>query len=204
MIPQLIIIEGLIGAGKTTLSEELARRNGWIAMKEPVEDNPYLEKFYKDPRRYALEMQFWLLSRRFKMHQEAIEMVWKDKKTVIMDRSIYGDAVFCKKNFLDDNIDYDGYHNYLHMRDVMFRFLMVPQKTFYLEVGVDTAIDRIEKRGRDCEKAVSKSYLAGLDRLYGELLIDLEERGSHVTVVNWEKPLDQSIDLVTRHIRGTI
>jgi len=116
---QLIIIEGLIGAGKTTLSRQLGEELSYRVMEEPTIDNPYLDKYYEDPKRWALEMQFWLMSRRFEMHQEAIEHIWKTRQSVIMDRSIYGDAVFCRKNFLDGNIEKIGYDTYLKMREVM-------------------------------------------------------------------------------------
>ena len=129
----MIVIEGLIGVGKSTLTDDLGKTLGFKVFKEPVEDNPYLEEYYKDPKRYALEMQFWLMSRRFQMHQEAIEFIWRTGKGVIMDRSIYGDAIFAKQNVTDGNINKIGYDNYMKMRDVMFRFLMVPQLTLFLE-----------------------------------------------------------------------
>ena len=75
MSSQLIIIEGLIGVGKSTLAVKLAKQLNYHLIKEPVIDNPYLEKFYADPKRYALEMQFWLMSKRFAMHQEAISLI---------------------------------------------------------------------------------------------------------------------------------
>ncbi len=157
MSAQLIIIEGLIGIGKSTLARSLGKDLNYKVMEEPVEDNPYLEKFYADPKRYALDMQFWLMSRRFAMHQEAIEHVWRTGQGVVMDRSIYGDTVFAKKNYEDGNIDEMGYNNYLNMRDVMCRFLMVPQLTLFLRAPLDTCQGRIAQRNRSCGRRVTRA-----------------------------------------------
>lgn len=187
MSGQLIIIEGLIGIGKTTLTEKLGAHLGYKIMKEPVDENPYLEKFYRDPQRYALEMQFWLMSRRFAMHQEAVEHIWRTGQGVIMDRSIYGDAIFAKKNHLDDNIDEMGYQNYLNMRDAMFRYLLVPHVAIFLQAPVDICLERIESRNRSCEQKIPRAYLEGLNSLYMELKLDLKSRGANVVGLDWSE-----------------
>lgn len=189
----LIIIEGLIGAGKSTLTKQLSDTLGAIAMYEPVEENPYLEKFYQDPKRYALEMQFWLMSNRYQMHREAIEIIWRTGKPVIMDRSIYGDAVFCKRNYLDGNIDELGYKNYMAMRKVMTNSLLVPQLSIYLQVDPNECNKRISSRGRDCEQTIPVKYLEGLEVLYRELMVELEEMGSNVVNIDWNEFKDPEL-----------
>lgn len=183
----MIVIEGLIGVGKSTLSLKLGEKLNYLVMQEPVEDNPYLNKFYEDPKRYALEMQFWLMSRRFAMHKQAIEHIWKTGQGVVMDRSIYGDAVFAEKNFLDGNIDNIGYENYLKMREVMFQFLMVPQTTLYLSASPKVCLERISKRNRNCETNIPLEYLEGIHLLYKKLLEELKKKGSHVVTIDWQK-----------------
>ena len=56
--------------------------------------NPYLQKFYEEPNRWALEMQYFLMARRYQMHRKAVEQEWQEGITTIHDRSIYGDSVF--------------------------------------------------------------------------------------------------------------
>ena len=185
MAAQMIIIEGLIGIGKTTLTDDLGKQLNYRVIHEPVEENPYLEKFYESPKRYALEMQFWLMSRRFAMHTEAVEHIWRTGQGVIMDRSIYGDAVFAKKNYLDENIDKIGYENYLCMRNAMFRYLMVPHTCLYLHAPSKVCQQRIQQRSRNCESAIPLEYLDGLDVVYKELLTELHERGTKVLQVDW-------------------
>jgi deoxyadenosine kinase len=182
----LIIIEGLIGAGKSTLCTNLMNTYGWTTLFEPVDENPYLDKFYADPKIYGLEMQFWLMSRRFQQHQIAVETIWRQGKTVLMDRSIYGDNVFCKKNYLDGNITKDGLENYQKMQDVMLRYLMVPHYTIYLDASPASCLDRIKLRSRDCELGISLEYLQGLQEIYYDLLDNLAHRGSHVVRVPWD------------------
>lgn len=186
MNPCMIIIEGLIGVGKSTLTNKLGKALNFDIMKEPVQENPYLEDYYKDPKRYALEMQFWLMSRRFQMHQEAIETIWSKGRGVIMDRSIYGDAVFAQQNVDDGNIDKKGYENYIKMRDVMFRFLMTPQLTLYLKASPEKCQERISFRDRNCEQTIPTTYLKGLSKHYEKLLVELREKGSNIQVIDWE------------------
>ena len=204
MAAEMLIIEGLIGVGKTTLSDNLGKELNYRVMHGSVDDNPYLEKFYQDPKRYALEMQFWLMSRRFAMHREAIEHIWSTGQGVIMDRSIYGDAIFAKKNFQDGNIDETGYSNYLAMRDVMFRHLMVPQICLYLAADVNICQTRIAGRQRTCESNIPTEYLLGLNKLYQNLLEELRAKGSRVLTIDWNTFKDTSEVLIELRENGVI
>ena len=73
--PQLIIVEGNIGVGKSTLSCQLARKLNYRVFLEPTTKNPYLEKFYKDPKRYALKLQLWIFKQRFRTYIAATKHV---------------------------------------------------------------------------------------------------------------------------------
>lgn len=187
---RLICIEGNIGVGKSWLTNELGSQLEAKVMFEPVDENPYLVKYYADPKRYALEMQFWLMSRRFELHEAAIKHIWTTGQSVIMDRSIYGDAVFAKKNWLDGNIDDLGYESYLKHRDVMNRYLMAPHVTLHLDASPLTCYDRIRLRSRDCESAIPIAYLQGLHDLHRELMIEMSRRGSKVVTLDWNGPVN--------------
>lgn len=184
---KLVCIEGNIGSGKTTLSEKLANKLEARVMYEPVRENPYLDQFYADPKRFALEMQFWLMSRRFELHEEAVKHIWKTGQTVIMDRSIYGDWVFAKKNWIDGNIDDIGYASYLKHRDVMNKYLMAPHVVLFLNVSPDDCQNRIVARGRGCEQAIPLTYLRGLHDLHRELAVEMSGRGSKVVQLDWSR-----------------
>ena len=160
----MIIIEGIIGAGKTTLAEEIHERAPYSKLfLEPVEGNPYLTRFYEDMHRWGLEMQYWLLSKRFKMHQEGIAYEWESGFTSIFDRSIYGDAPFASMLHDAGFIDELGYNAYMQHKKCMQKFLLVPQLVIFLDTPIDTCLDRIHnKRGRECEKGITKEYLEAL------------------------------------------
>lgn len=197
---KLICIEGNIGAGKSTLCVQLAREMNAEAVLEPVLDNPYLEKYYADPKRYALEMQFWLMSKRFELHEKAIRHIWRTGQSVIMDRSIYGDWVFAKKNWIDGNIDDVGYAAYMHHREVMNRYLMAPHVVLFLEAAPEKCLDRIAERDRECEQKIPIDYLRGLELLHKELVGEMRERGSFAAEVDWEQYGD--VKLIAQLVKG--
>ena len=200
----LIIIEGNIGAGKSSLTKSLVNHLQALGMFEPVETNPYLEDFYKNPKRWALEMQFWLMAKHFAMHEEAITHINHTGQAVIMDRSIYGDSVFANQNWMDGNIDDRGYKSYLQHRNLYFNRLLTPNITLFLDVKPEVCHDRIVNlRKRASEIQIPLSYLKGLDKCYRELLMELEDRGSHVFNIDWDRfgsieQLSQKLELNKR------
>jgi deoxyadenosine/deoxycytidine kinase len=183
---KLICIEGGISAGKSTLTEQLAKTIDALPMFEPVAENPYLNRYYENPKRYALDMQFYLLSTRFEMHDKAIRHIWNTGQSVVIDRSIYGDQIFARKNFIDGNIDDLGYMNYCKHREIMNRYLMVPHVMLFLDVSPDQCLARIKSRGRACEKVVPLAYLQGLHDLHRELKLEMESKGSKVISIDWQ------------------
>lgn len=184
---RLICIEGNIGVGKSSLTSDLAKELGARPLFEPVAENPYLEDYYRDPKRYGLEMQYWLMSRRFEMHEWAIRHIWQTGQPVVMDRSIYGDWIFARRNHLDGNIDDKGYNAYMHHRAVMDRYLMVPHFVIFLHAKPETCLERISTRGRGCEKSVPLSYLRGLHDLHLELSLELDRKGAKILPIEWER-----------------
>jgi len=193
-----IILEGGIAAGKTTLTKKLSEALDATPFFEPVETNPYLELYYKDRHRYALPMQFYLMSNRFEMHQKGIEYAWKQRKITVFDRSIYGDFVFAKRNWLDGYMTTLDFDNYNKMRTVMFKHLMVPHITIYLKCSPETCLERLKMRARTCEVGIPLDYLKGLNDLYKELMYELKQMGSNVIEVDWEefKPTEYIIERI--------
>jgi len=189
---KMIIIEGNIGAGKSTLTKQLSETLDAKPFYEPVETNPYLDKYYQDPKKYALPMQFYLMSNRYELHQQGIEHIWKTQKSCIFDRSIYGDYIFAKRNWLDGNMSDIDFENYNKMRRVMFQNLMIPHVTLYLKNDPQVSYNNIANRCRDCEQTIPLEYLKGLDELYRELVYEMKGLGSTVIEIDWNefRPLD--------------
>eukprot|EP01112_Ceratiomyxa_fruticulosa_P017662 TRINITY_DN554_c0_g1_i2.p1 TRINITY_DN554_c0_g1~~TRINITY_DN554_c0_g1_i2.p1 ORF type:complete len:281 (+),score=53.82 TRINITY_DN554_c0_g1_i2:352-1194(+) len=182
----LIILEGNISAGKTTLSRDLANLLDYNVFLEPTITNPYLAQFYADPPKYALVMQLWLLKQRFRTFVSAIQHVISNGKGVILDRSVFSDWVFAEKNRRDGNITEEGFSEYLEIRNKLLSRLPIPQITIYLDVSPQECYRRVHSlRCRDVEVGIPLAYLSGLDDCYKEFLQQMEVKGSKILRINW-------------------
>jgi NADH dehydrogenase (ubiquinone) 1 alpha subcomplex subunit 10 len=189
MTKSLIIVEGNIAAGKTTLCKNLAQKLKYKVFLEPHVDNPYLEKFYKNPKKYALTLQLYMLRIRFQTYIEALNMLNSNDPSfegILLDRSIFSDWVFAKMNYDDGNISEEGYCYYMRVRQNMLADLPVPMATIYLKVDPAICLERILNiRGVACESAVTLPYLEGLEKIYLHMIHHMKKVGSNVLEFNW-------------------
>lgn len=160
-----IAIAGNIGSGKTTLTKMLAKHYGWKKYLEPVADNPYIDDYYKDIPRWALNMEVFYLKQRFKNLLE----IQHSTETVIQDRTIFEDARIFVPNLHDlgkmSDRDFD---NYTDLFDLMISLVKLPDLMIYIKSSIPTLVKHIEKRGRDFEKSIRIDYLQGLNNRYEE------------------------------------
>lgn len=156
----MIVIEGVVGVGKSSLMRHL-KKLGYTAFEEPVFDNPLLEKFYHDRTRYSFPLQIFFLNKRFKHIKEASRI-----ERSVLDRSIYGDAIFAKLLNLNGEMEDVEYETYEELLENMLQHVQAPQLMIYLEVSVDEAIRRIRKRGIDFEQIVERDYWQNLHDQY--------------------------------------
>ena len=160
---KFIIISGNIGSGKSSLTKILSERLRWKAFYEVVEDNPYLEDFYNDMKKWSFHLQVFFLSKRFQHHQNIV----RDPCSVVQDRSIYEDVdIFAQNLYEQGFMSPRDYHNYRELFTIMVDFLSPPDLIIYLQASVDTLKQRIALRGRDYEKNISSDYLEQLNILY--------------------------------------
>ena len=179
MHSKIVVIEGIIGAGKTTLAKRLGDDLGLAVMEEPVETNPYLDVFYQDPPRYAFEMQMHLLFRRHAAQREASWRCANGAKGVVLDRSLPGDRVFCRLHRAAGNIGPLGWETYDHAFHIMTVDMLPPRIMVYLDTPPDDAIKRVRARGRAVEGGVDLSYLKALSAGYEELLAEIASGRHH-------------------------
>lgn len=162
-----IAIAGNIGSGKTTLTKMLAKHYGWEARFEKVVDNPYLEDYYKDIKRWSFNLEVFFLKERFK----DVLAIRQCEKTVIQDRSIFeGVYVFAKNNHDQGTISDLDYETYMELFDNMVSIVKEPDLMIYLRSSIEHLVSNIQKRGRDYEQTIQIDYLKGLNQRYEDFI----------------------------------
>lgn len=180
MSKKYIIIEGLIGAGKSRLAIALGRSLEAYTQLEPAEGkNPFLAKYYEDPHKWAFQMQIFLLKERYRAHLMAQSMVLADFCHVVADRSYFGDRCFAEVQLKDGYFDQDTYKTYMDLHKDMQRDILYPSCFVYLETDVELACERIsrrmtEKEGRKCECAISRDYMNSLNAEIKRMIESME------------------------------
>jgi deoxyadenosine/deoxycytidine kinase len=172
----MLIIEGVVGVGKSSLMNILVEE-GFEAFPEPVLDNPILGKFYTDRKRYAFPLQVFFLAKRFE-HLKAAAKV----PNAVMDRSIYGDGIFAAMHKQSGTMEEEEYGVYHELYQIMIDEVKKPDLLVYLQVSVDVAMKRIQKRGRDFEQAVERSYWEKLNDEYEQFFTAYDQ--SPILVIN--------------------
>lgn len=188
MRPSLVIVEGNISAGKSTLTRDLAATLGYRVFLEPTTTNPYLADFYRDPKRFALKMQIYMLRRRYRVYLAALKHIVETGEGAVLDRSIFSDWVFAEKNRLDGNIDSEGFWYYTQLRAKMLEQLPYPHFTVYLDVAPGVCHERIHgvrKRAAEVDSGIPLEYLQGLDTCYQLFLREMRAQGSTIVSFDW-------------------
>ncbi|RIH63789.1 deoxynucleoside kinase [Mariniphaga sediminis] len=158
-----IAVAGNIGAGKTTLTQLLAKHYKWTPHYEDVDENPYLNDFYNDMQRWSFNLQVFFLNSRFKK----IIDIRKSGKTVIQDRTIYEDAEIFAPNLHSMGLmSTRDFKNYKSLFDLMVSFIQPPDLLIYLRASVPTLVNQIQKRGREYENSIRLDYLKQLNERY--------------------------------------
>ena len=197
-----IAIAGNIGSGKTTLTRLLSKHFGWKPHFEEVDNNPYLESFYEDMKRWSFNLQIYFLNSRFRQVME----IRKSGDNIIQDRTIYEDAYIFAANLYDMGLmETRDYENYQALFELMSSFLQAPDLLIYLRASVPTLVRQIQKRNRDYEQSIRLDYLKALNKRY-ENWISNYNKGKLLIIesddIDLEKPEDLSI--VIDQINGSL
>lgn len=182
-----IAVAGNIGCGKTTLTKMLAKRYGWTPRFEPVDNNPYLEDYYADMKRWSFNLQIYFLAKRFK---EVVE-ISKSEEYIIQDRTIFEDARIFAPNLHDMGLMSDrDFENYSELFDLMISLVKLPDLMIYIKSDIPNLVNQIGKRGREYEQSMRLDYLKGLNDKYENWIKDY--KGKLIIVNGNENKFEQN------------
>lgn len=177
---QFIAIEGNIGAGKTTLSNQLAEEYGCRLILEQFTDNPFLPLFYDNPERYAFPVELFFMTERHKQLQEELAQTHLFQQSIIADYFFIKTLLFAKNNLKEEE-----YRLFQRLFNVLNSTFPRPDLLVYLHRPVERLIYQIRKRGREYEQDISDTYLEQIQGAYMEffrtesnipiLIIELED-----------------------------
>jgi deoxyadenosine/deoxycytidine kinase len=196
-----VAVAGNIGAGKSSLTRLLAETFGLAPVYEAVEENPYLEDFYRDMKRYAFHSQMFFLGKRLEQHIIQVNPAQR----VIQDRTIYEDAAIFARNLHEEGILSErDWRSYLQMYEAIRRTLRPPDLLIYLQASLPTLRSHIAQRGRSYEAGIEDAYLRRLNDLYHGWIeeYDLSELlvvpGDDFDFVRREDDREQLLEMVER------
>lgn len=155
-----IVIEGVIGAGKTTLARLISNRLDAQVVLEEFEENPFLGQFYEDRRRWAFHTQLSFLASRFKQQKQ---LMARDlfHQIVVSDYAFEKDRIFAYVNLEGDELQL-----YETLYSIMELNTPVPDTIIYLQASPDRLLRNVRKRARSYEQHIDRAYLKALCDAY--------------------------------------
>ena len=197
-----IVVEGPLGVGKSSFSQLLAERINGEAILEDTDENPFLAKFYKDPKRFAFQAQIFFTLRRFQK-QEEINQIDLFKRVVVSDFLFDKDRLFARYNLDDKEFYlYEQLFNLLKLR------ILKPDLVIFLQAKTDVLKERIEKRKRDYEKSITIKYLDRINQAFNDFFFHYNEtpllviNASEIDFVNVPSDLDNLIFEISKMEKG--
>jgi deoxyadenosine/deoxycytidine kinase len=197
-----IAIEGVIGAGKTSLAKKIKERLNAELIMEQFEANPFLEKFYGDRKRYAFQTQMFFLINRYKQQQEL-------NQENLFTQFLVSDYLFEKdKIFAYLNLNGEELKLYESIFPLLSRNLRKPDLVIYLQSGVERLMYNIRKRSRKIERNLTRSYIEELSEAYNHFFFRytttplLIVNSTDIDFVNSEKDFEELYQQIFREDRG--
>ncbi|GAB4240575.1 MAG: deoxynucleoside kinase [Deltaproteobacteria bacterium] len=201
--PRYIAIEGPIGVGKSSLAKILAQKFASRLVKEEVAGNPFLERFYENPRKYAFQTQLFFLLSRYRQQRELAQGDLFDAG-VVCDYILAKDKIFALINLEDDEISL-----YESIYKLLVSTLPRPDLVIYLQARPEVLLSRVRKRGIAYERNISLDYLRTLSDAYNEYFFHYNEtpllvvNTSEIDFVESPRDLEHLVREVKSVKRGT-
>jgi deoxyguanosine kinase len=199
-----IAIEGVIGAGKTSLAQKLSTKLGSNLILEQFEENPFLEKFYTDRNRFAFQTQMFFLINRYKQQQQL-------NQQELFSKYIVSDYIFEKdKIFAYLNLSGEELKLYESIFPLLERDIPKPDLVIFLQSSTDRLMNNIKLRGRKFERNLTRAYLSELSEAYNNFFFKYNNtpllivNTSEIDFINTEEDFDELYEQIFREDRGFI
>ncbi len=199
---RFIAIEGVIGAGKTSLAKKIQERLNAELILEQFEVNPFLEKFYSDRKRFAFQTQMFFLINRFKQ-QEELNQENLFTEYIVSDYVFEKDRIFAYLNLSGEELKL-----YESIFPLLERNLRKPDLVVYLQSSVERLMYNIKRRGRKVERNLTRSYIEELNEAYNHFFFIYNStpllivNSSEIDFVNSENDFNELFKQIFREDRG--
>ena len=175
-----ITVEGPIGVGKTSLAKVISDHFNISLLKEIVDENPFLGKFYDDIDEWSFQTEMFFLCNRYKQLEDIETKFLTNEQAVVADYHIFKNLIFAERTLKDEQ-----YNKYIEIFNILTRDMPKPNMVIYLNASLDTLLTRISKRGREFEKNISPSYLQQLSSDYQIFMETFEQQHPDIPVLTF-------------------
>lgn len=201
-----ITVEGPIGVGKTSLSKAISSHFDFHILKEIVDENPFLGKFYEDIDEWSFQTEMFFLCNRYKQLTDIKNHIFETRSPVVADYHIFKNLIFAKRTLKPSE-----YEKYEAIYKILTSDMPRPNMIIYLHASLDTLMSRIAMRGREFEKLITREYIEQLASDYHEFIQQfviqhpeipvLQLNGDHIDFVKNEDDLQQVLKMVQETIQ---
>ena len=200
-----ITVEGPIGVGKTSLTKALSEQHQFQLLKEIVDENPFLNKFYEDIEEWSFQTEMFFLCNRYKQLSDIQKKFISNQEPVVADYHIFKNLIFAKRTLPEEE-----YAKYEAIYKILTADMPKPNMVIYLHASLDTLMKRIKLRGRGFEQMITPDYMEQLSADYHEFIERFEREHPEIPVLRFNgDELDfvqnrSDLEVILTHVEGTL
>ncbi|OCA88387.1 AAA family ATPase [Pradoshia sp. D12] len=175
-----ITVEGPIGVGKTSLAKAIASHFQYKLLKEIVDENPFLDKFYDDIQEWSFQTEMFFLCNRYKQLEDIQVKYIQNNQPVVADYHIFKNLIFAQRTIQESQ-----FSKYKDIYSILTMDMPRPNMVIYLDASIETLMHRIALRGREFEKNISEKYLMQLSEDYAQFMNEFEAAHPDIPVLRF-------------------
>jgi deoxyguanosine kinase len=175
-----ITVEGPIGVGKTSLAKAIASHFEYKLLKEIVDENPFLDKFYDDIQEWSFQTEMFFLCNRYKQLEDIQVKYIQNNQPVVADYHIFKNLIFAQRTIQESQ-----FSKYKDIYSILTMDMPRPNMVIYLDASIETLMHRIALRGREFEKNISEKYLMQLSEDYAQFMNEFEAAHPDIPVLRF-------------------